>query len=112
MRVGFPCSARGRVLLIALPVVLLLGGGAAYFFFFLRPSPPKAPPPEETFEYELTDLTVNLADQDKPHYLSASVGLVITGPEPEETVEQHKAQICDAVIMAMTQHTYQDLLSA
>lgn len=111
MRVGFPCPARGRVLLIALPVVLLIGGGAAYFYF-LRPSLPKPPSPEVTYEYELTDLTVNLADQDRPHYLRASVSLVIAGPQPEGSVEQFQGQMRDAVIMAVTQHTYQDLLSA
>lgn len=93
-----------------LPLVLLLAGGGAAYFLLLRPKSPKPPPPEETYQLELTDLVVNLADQGTPHYLSASVGLVIAGVHPEEVVEEHRAQICDAVIMTVTQHTYRDLL--
>ncbi len=103
-------NARGRVLFIALPVVLLAGGGATYFFF-IRPKAPKPPPPEETYTCEINDLTVNLADQDRAHFLSASIGLIIAGPHPEEAVEESHAHICDAVVMVITQHTYKDLLT-
>lgn len=103
---------RGRVLLIALPLaVLLLGGAGAYYYFFMRERGPKPEPPEETYEIALPDLMVNLADDDQSHYLSASVSLVVCGIEPEETVTEREAHIRDAVIMSMTQHTYEDLLT-
>lgn len=104
--------ARGRVLLILLPAVLLLAGGGAAYFFLLRPKSPKPPPPKETYDYQLHDLTVNLADEQRPHYLNTSVGLVIAGVAPEDTVQTLDAQIRDAVIMVITQHTYGDLLTA
>ena len=103
---------RGRVLLIALPLaVLLLGGAGAYYFFFMRERAPKPEPPEETYEIALPDLLVNLADEDQPHYLSTSVSLVVSGLEPEEAVTEREAHIRDAVIMSMTQHAYEDLLT-
>ena len=105
-------KARGRVLLIALPLaVLLLGGGGAYYYFFMRERGPKPEPPEETHEIALPDLLVNLADEDQPHYLSASVSLVVSGLEPEEAVAEREAHIRDAVIISMTQHTYENLLT-
>ena len=56
--------------------------------------------------------TVNLADTDRPHYLSASVSLVLKGVNPEAVVEERELEVRDAVIIVMTQHTYADLLSA
>lgn len=103
---------QGRVLLIALPLaVLLVGGAGAYYYFSMRERGPKPEPPEETYEIALPDLLVNLADEDQPHYLSTSVSLVVSGVEPEEAVSEREAHIRDAVIISMTQHTYEDLLT-
>lgn len=103
---------RGRLLLILGPLILLLGGGGAAYFFFLNKRPAKAAPQERTCELTLSDLTVNLADAERPHYLSASVSLVLKGVDPEAVVEEQESGARDAVIMVMTQHTYDDLLSA
>ena len=103
---------RGRLLLILGPLILLLGGGGAAYFFFFNKRPAKAAPAEETCELTLADLTVNLADTERPHYLSASVSLVLKGVSPEAVVEEHESGVRDAVIMVMTQHTYADLLLA
>ena len=103
---------RGRMLLILGPLILLLGGGGAAYFFFFGKRPAKAAPQERTCELTLSDLTVNLADTEQPHYLSASVSIVLKGVDPEAAVEEHESGARDAVIMVMTQHTYADLLSA
>ena len=106
-------TTRGRIpIILLLPLLLLLAGGASAYFFLFRPKSPPPPPPEETYLLQLAEFVVNLADQNRPHYLSASVGLIIAGPHAEDIVEERKAQIRDAVIMAMTQHTHADLLSA
>lgn len=93
-------------------VPLLLGGGGAAYFLFFSKRPAKAAPVEETCELTLADLTVNLADTERPHYLSASVSLVLKGVSPEEVVAENESGVRDAVIMVMTQHAYADLLSA
>jgi flagellar FliL protein len=103
---------RGRLLLILGPLILLLGGGGAAYFFFFNKRPAKAAPQERTCELTLSDLTVNLADTDRPHYLSASVSLVLKGVNPEAVVEERELEVRDAVIIVMTQHVYADLLSA
>jgi len=104
---------RGRVLFpLLLLVALLAAGAAAYYFFFLRGASGDNEPQEETFEIALTDLTVNLADQDRSHYLSASITIVIKGIHAEAAAEEFDAAIRDAVIIVTTQHTYQELLSA
>ncbi len=99
-----------RLILIILPTLLLLGGAGAayYFFFYTKPSAP----PEQTYQLNLPDLTLNLADEDRPHYLKTGVSLVIAGAPPEEALQERESQIRDAVIMVMTQHTYRELLSA
>jgi flagellar FliL protein len=97
-----------RLIVIILPVVLLLGGGAAYYFLYhAKPSAP----PEQTCQLDLPDLTLNLADEDRPHYLKTGVSLVILGAAPEEALLERESQVRDAVIMVMTQHTYGELLS-
>jgi flagellar FliL protein len=98
-----------RLILIILPVVLLLGGGGAAYHF-VSSSKPSAPP-EQTCQLDLPDLTLNLADEDRPHYLKTGVSLVIVGAAPEETLLERESQTRDAVIMVMTQHTYRELLS-
>ena len=103
---------RGRLLLILGPLILLLGGGGAAYFFVFNKRPAKAAPPAETCELTLADLTVNLADRERPHYLSASVSLVLKGVSPETVVGERESGVRDAVIMVMTQHRYADLLSA
>ena len=100
---------KGRRLLLLLPI-LLLAGGAAYFFL-LHKRPPKPAPPEQTYEFALADLAVNLADTDRPHYLSASLTIVFKGVDPQPAVEAHDAELRDAVITTTTQHTYTDLLT-
>lgn len=102
---------RGRLLLILGPLILLLGGGGAAYHFFFSKRPAKAAPVQETCELTLADLTVNLADTERPHYLSASVTLVLKGVDPEVVVEEQEPGVRDAVIMVMTQHTYAELLS-
>ena len=103
---------RGRLLLILGPLILLLGGGGAAYFLFFGKRPAKVAPQERTCELTLSDLMVNLADRERPHYLSASVSLVLKGVDPEAVVEERESGVRDAVIMVMTQHTYADLLSA
>lgn len=97
-----------RLVLIILPALLLLGGGAAYYFLY-RAKP--SAPPEQTYQLDLPDLTLNLADEDRPHYLKTGVSLVILGAPPEEALRERESQVRDAVIMVMTQHTYAELLS-
>ncbi len=99
-----------RRVLIILPVLLLLGGGGAAYYFFFRAKP--SAPPEQTYQLDLPELTLNLADEDKPHYLKTGVSLIIVGAPPEEALQERESEIRDAVIMVMTQHTYRDLLSA
>ena len=103
---------RGRLLLILGPLILLLGGGGAAYFFLFHKRPAKAAPAEQTCELTLSDLTLNLADEERPHYLSASVSLVLKGVDPQAVIEEQEAEIRDAVIMVTTQHTYGDLLTA
>ena len=103
---------RGRLLLILGPLILLLGGGGAAYFFFFSKRPAKAAPEQRTCELTLLDVMVNLADTERPHYLSASVSIVLKGVDPEAVVEEQESGARDAVIMVMTQHTYADLLSA
>jgi len=104
---------RGRILLIALPVVVLLAGGAAAFFFLHGGRVSKGGEQADvSHQLSLADLVVNLADEERAHYLTASVTLVITGPDPEKTVAARDAQIRDAVLMAMSKHSYRDLISA
>jgi flagellar basal body-associated protein FliL len=104
-------NARGRVLLILAPLVLLVAGGGAAYWFYLRPGFLNTAPKKETCELALSELTVNLADQDRPHYLSASVTVLITGVGAKKAAEELEAQVRDAVIMATSQHAYSDLLS-
>ena len=110
-------SARGRMLIIALPVIVLLAGGAA--FLALRGGRSHKAPnqPEATAQLALADLVVNLADPDRSRYLTVSVTLVITGApgeggKPEDVLLEKDAQIRDAVLMVMSRHKYRDLLPA
>jgi len=98
-----------RLIRIIIPTLLLLaGGGAAYYFLcYAKPSAP----PVQTYQLDLPDLTLNLADEDRPHYLKTGVSLVILGAAPEEILLERESQVRDAVIMVMTQHTYRELLS-
>ena len=100
-----------RTGLLALALVVLLGGGAA--FFVLSGGLPRPARTRDTvYLLTLADLSVNLADQDHPHYLMASLSLAIAGERPEERVPEQDAQIRDAVLMVMTRHAYHQLLSA
>ncbi len=104
--------SRGGARLILIPLLLLLAaGGAAYYFLYHKHSH-KAAPIEETYEMTLADLIVNLADEKKPHYLSASITIILKGVKPQPAVEEREAEIRDAVIMVTTQHSYSDLLTA
>jgi flagellar FliL protein len=100
-----------RPTLVALLILLIGGGASAYYFLYMKKST-KAAPPEETVELALADLSLNLADRSRAHYLTASITIVIKGVKPQPMVDKHQAEIRDAVIMATTQHTYSDLLSA
>lgn len=101
----------GRMLLIVLPVVLLIGGGGAFFFLRGKGKGKAKQPPAETHELELTDMVVNLADTDHPHYLTAGIVLSIEGAESEEMIAEKDAEIRDAVLMVISSHKYRDLLS-
>jgi flagellar FliL protein len=96
------------MLLLLIPVLLLAGGGAG---FLLLRGRHHARPVEKEFPLALNELTVNLADTGRPHYLSASVTLTIKGADPEKTVAEYEAQVRDAVLMVMSQRKYQELLS-
>ena len=109
---GPPSSARGRILVIVLPLVVLLGGASGAFFFLRGPRPPKAEREDTTYLLALADLSVNLADQDRPHYLMASLGIAISGEDPEQVAAERDPQIRDAVLMVMSRHSYKALLSA
>jgi len=100
----------GRALLLVLILVLLLGGAAGAYFAFFHSGAKKAPP-EVTHQLTLSDLIINLADTDKPHYLSASLSLIVAGESPEEVVEEREAHIRDAVLMVVSRYTYGELLS-
>ncbi len=99
---------RGRMLLLLIPVLLLAGGGAGLVLLRGRHH---AKPAEKEFPLALNVLTVNLADTERPHYLSASVTLTLKGADPEETVAEYEAQVRDAVLMVMSQRKYRELLS-
>lgn len=106
-------SARGRAVAMVLVVLALLAGGGGAFFFLRGGRLGKSKQPaESSFQLELTDMVVNLADKSRSHYLTVSLTLVITGEEPEKRVTEKDAQIRDAVLMVMTKHIYADLLSA
>ena len=95
-----------------IPIIILFlaaGGVAAYFLVVKKPA--KTAQPEESCAVALADLNVNLADTSRPHYLTVSVSIVVTGVKPQPAVEARDAQIRDAVIMVTTQHSYKDLLS-
>ena len=100
----------GRALLLVLILLLLLGGAAGAYFAFFRGGA-DTEPPEVTHQLTLSDLIINLADIDKPHYLSASLSLIVAGENPEEMVEKREAHIRDAVLMVVSRHTYEELLS-
>jgi len=93
-------------------LVLLVGGGAAAYYFLCMRKPTKEAPPEETVELALADLSVNLADKTRSHYLTASITVVVKGVEPEAVLEKHQAAIRDAVIGVTTQYAYNSLLAA
>ena len=109
-----PARAKGkggrRLRILPVLIALLAAGGGATYFLVLR-KPHKSAPPEESYTIALADLSVNLADTKRPHYLTTSVSIVVKGLKPQPVVEERDAQIRDAVIMVTTQHTYADLLS-
>jgi len=100
----------GRALLLVLVLILLLGGAAGAYFAFFRSGADTAPP-EVTYQLTLSDLIINLADSGKPHYVSASLSLIIAGQSPEEVVKEREAYVRDAVLMVVSRHTYDELLS-
>jgi flagellar FliL protein len=99
----------GKIIILLIPIVLLAAGAGAWFF--LLRGRPHAKPPEKSFALALTELTVNLADTGRPHHLSASVTLTLKGAEPEKAAATCDAQIRDAVLMTMSQHRYDELLT-
>jgi flagellar FliL protein len=103
---------RGRALLILLPLLILLAGGAGAYLYLVPKRPADSAAPKQTYLLALPELAVNLADQDRPHYLTISLGFVIAGEDVESQVEERDAWIRDAVIAVMSQHTYRDLLSS
>jgi len=98
----------GKMLLILIPVALVVVGGVA---FVLLRGRHHSKPPEKEYALALNELTVNLADKDRPHHLGASVTLQIKGLDPEKSAPECEAQIRDAVLMVMSQHKYDELLS-
>lgn len=103
-------TPRGRALVIILPLALILAGGAGAYFFWFQKRDPGAPEPDKTHLLALEDISVNLADDDRPHYLTVSVSFMLVGPDPEQAAAERDAQIRDAVIMTLTRHTYESLL--
>jgi flagellar FliL protein len=99
----------GKIIVLLVPIIALAAGGGAWFFFLRGRH--HATPPEKSFALALTELTVNLADTDRPHHLSASVTLAIKGAEPEKAATECDAQMKDAVLMVMSQHRYDELLT-
>lgn len=100
---------QGKILLLLIPVLLVAGGGTG---FVLLRGRHQAKPAKAEYALALNELTVNLADTDRPHYLSASVTLTMEGESPEKTAPEYEAQVRDAVLMAMSQRKYRELLSA
>jgi len=101
-------TRHGRALLIVLPIVLALAGGAA--FVIVKRAGGRRPPPQVSCTLDINDLTVNLADQERPRYLTVSLALTFVGIDPKAAIAEREPQIRDSVIMALTQHTYHDLL--
>jgi flagellar FliL protein len=102
---------RGRSLILILIVVVVLGGGGGAFAFLKLKPHKKAKVPEVTFVVALADLTVNLADKGRSRFLTASLGIDLSGEKPEEVAKEREAQIRDAVIMVMSSYSYPQLLS-
>jgi flagellar FliL protein len=99
----------GKTIILLIPIIALAAGGGGWFFFLRGRH--HAKPPEKGFALALTELTVNLADTDRPHHLSASVTLTIKGAEPEKAAAECDAQIKDAMLLVMSQHRYDELLT-
>lgn len=103
---------RGRALVLALLLLVAVGGCAVGFVFLRQRRVPADSTRAEHYLLTLNEISVNLADQKQPHYLTASVVLGISGPRPERALPEHEPEIRDGVVIAMSKHTYQQLLTA
>lgn len=101
-----------RAALVAAALALLAGIAGAYLCYHPRlPWKRRPPRAEDSYLLLLTDVSVNLADQDHPRYLTATVGLRVSGRNPQETAADHDAQIRDAVVMTMSRYAFRRLLT-
>lgn len=96
----------------AAALALLAGIACAYLYYHPKlPWKRRQPRAEESYLLLLTNVSVNLADQDRPRYLTATVGLRLSGRDPQKTAADHDAQIRDAVVMTMSRYAFRSLLT-
>lgn len=115
-----PPKSKKMLIIIIAAVVLLGGGGAGAFFFMKKAKPageeepaaaahakPAAPP---TF-LPLETLVVNLADPGGERFAQLGITLEITDPKVADSVKAFMPSIRNAVLLAVSQRTTQELLT-
>jgi flagellar FliL protein len=111
------------IIIIAAAVVLLLIIGGAAYFFLLKPEPVEeevdpslnVPVPELTQGatigpmVEIAEFIVNIISEEDQHFVKASFTIELNKEEAVEETNQRMAQIRDAMLLLLSNKTYEEL---
>lgn len=106
-------GGKKRLIIILAVVLLILAGGAVAAKFLLFKKKPATKPPvvhEKMETIELGGIVVNLANEDKSHYLRITVVLAFPGDEKSvEELNENKFKIRDQVIQLLRRKSYTEV---
>lgn len=104
-------------------LVLLIGGGVAAYFLLKKDAPTPeeedpglaVPVPELTQSGEIgpmvdiEEFIVNIISADTNHYVKVSLTVELTNEEVREEVEKRMPQMRDAILLLLSNKTYEEL---
>lgn len=117
-------SKKKLFIIIGAVVLLLIIAGVAAWFLFLKPAPPtpeeldpgqQVPVPDITQKAEIgpmvniEEFVVNIISGDTPHYVKASLTVELSSEDVQPEVEQRMPQVRDAVLLLISNKTYEEL---
>lgn len=110
------------IIIAAVVVVLLAGGIGAWYFLKSKPPAPAEQDPGQNVPVpalkqqsqigpmvNIEEFVVNIISGDTAHYVKASITVELTNEAVQSEVEQRMPQIRDAVLLLISNKTYEEL---
>ncbi|MGB3212389.1 MAG: flagellar basal body-associated FliL family protein [Desulforhopalus sp.] len=117
-------GSKKKLLIIGAVILVLLIGGGAGAWFFLQEKPknqasqdPSQQVPVPALQQRseigpmvnIDEFIVNIISGEGSHYVKASITVELTNPEVQTEVEQRMPQMRDAILLLISNKTYEEL---